>query len=296
MSLNQNKEGFFKKFFSNLRYKYKLVVMNESTLEERFNFRLSRLNVLFVFAVTTILSITLTIIIIAVTPLKDYIPGYASVDKIKQVYINNARLDSLSNLIDMQERYIKNIKETILLGIDPQEEDSAIITQNKSTDYNNIPLKYSKDDSLLRLEWEEYEQSGLLYTPQSQQPKGIESFIFFKPINGTVSSGFNSRKKHFGIDLLGERDAAVKSCLDGLIILSTWTSSTGYIVAIQHNSNIISVYKHNSALLKNEGDYVKAGDPIAIIGNSGEESSGPHLHFELWYDLRPINPASVISF
>ena len=163
-------------------------------------------------------------------------------------------------------------------------------------DYENIKLSHSIEDSLLRQEWKEREKYDLIYTPGKSGGDGIGSFIFYTPVNGRIVNGFNVQKQHYGIDLNGEKDAPVKATLDGIVILSSWTYENGYVIAIQHAANLISVYKHNSVLLKHQGDPVKAGDPIAIIGNSGEQSTGPHLHFELWYNLRPVNPADFVSF
>lgn len=296
MAEKEKKLGFIKRLFSNLRHKYMFNVLDENTMEERFTFRLSRLNVLIVFVVVSFISVLFTIFVIYVTPLKEYIPGYASVAKIKQVYINNIRIDSLQRAIDARDVYLKNIKETILQGKPPIPIDSSVLSKNTDLDYKNLKLSHSIQDSLLRQEWEERERFDLVYYPDKQTQQGISSFIFYTPVRGKVISGFNTQKGHFGIDINGEKDAAIKATLDGVVILATWTYETGHVIAIQHSSNLVSVYKHNSVLLKHEGDPVQAGDPIAIIGNSGELSSGPHLHMELWYNLRPVNPSDFITF
>ncbi|MBN2746171.1 MAG: M23 family metallopeptidase [Bacteroidales bacterium] len=296
MTKEQKKQGFFKRIFSNMRHKYKLTIMDESTMEELLLFRLSRLNVLIVLVLLSSFLVVSTIFIIAVTPLKEYIPGYASVEKVKQVYVNNLRIDSLERAIEARDLYLKNFKEIILEGKNPTPADSAVLMKKSGLDYENIAMKHSVDDSLLRMEWEDRERYDLVYYPDKTSVGGINSFIFFSPIRGKIISGFNAKKGHYGIDILGDQDAAIKATLDGIVILSSWTYETGYVIAIQHFSNLISVYKHNSVLLKHEGDPVQAGDPIAIIGNSGEFSSGPHLHFELWYNLNPVNPADFVTF
>jgi murein DD-endopeptidase MepM/ murein hydrolase activator NlpD len=130
----------------------------------------------------------------------------------------------------------------------------------------------------------------------SSKTNDISSFFFFTPVKGTVTNVFNSAEKHFGVDIAAAPNEAIKATLDGTVILSAWTSETGYIITIQHSNNLVSVYKHNSALLKKAGTYVKAGEAIAIIGNSGEYTSGPHLHFELWYNGSPVNPKDYIAF
>lgn len=296
MANKKPKQSWIKSFFTNLRYKYKFVMMNESTMEERLTFRLSRLNVIIIFVLISLFSVVFTIFIISLTPLKEYIPGYASVDKVKQVYINAIRIDSLKGAIDARDLYIQNLKENILQGKAPKDYDTLLLHQNKNIDYKNIKITHSEEDSLLREEWEDKEKYDLIYYPDKQNQKGISSFMFFLPVGGQVVAGFNIKKKHYGVDLSAEKDEAVKTTLDGMVVLSTWTYETGYIVVIQHESNLVSVYKHNSVLLKKEGDFVKAGDPIAICGNSGEQTSGPHLHFELWYNGNPVNPSDFIVF
>jgi len=296
MTEKDKEQSLWKRFFTNLRYKYKLVVMNESTMEERLSLRLSRLNVIIIFVLVSFLSVLFTIFIISVTSLKEYIPEYASVEKVKQVYINNVRIDSLTKVVEARDLYLKNIKETILQGKPPKETDTLLLQQNKNIDYKNISMSHSFEDSMLREEWEDKEKYDLIYYPDKQTQKGINSFMFFSPVGGQVVAGFNIKKKHYGVDLTADKDEPVKATLDGMVVLSTWTYETGYIIVIQHESNLVSVYKHNSVLLKKEGDFVKAGDPIAISGNSGEQTTGPHLHFELWYNGSPVNPSDFVIF
>ncbi|OIP00805.1 MAG: hypothetical protein AUJ98_06700 [Bacteroidetes bacterium CG2_30_33_31] len=296
MKVAKDNQPVLKRFYAHLKYKYKLVIMNESTLKEEVNFRLSRLNVIILLGFITFITIVFTIFIISVTSLKEYIPGFASVEQIKQVYLNNARIDSLEIAINDRDLYLQNLKETILMGKPMKGNDTLMLKKNKNVDYKGITIKHSKEDSLLRDEWDNKEQYDLIYYPDKQNQKGLESFIFFTPLRGIVTNGFNIYNKHYGIDVAGEKDKAIKATLDGMVIFSLWTFETGYVIAIQHQSNLISVYKHCSALLKKEGDYVKAGSPIAIIGNTGEMTSGPHLHFELWYNANTVNPADFITF
>lgn len=295
MKANLDKQSWFKRLFTNLKYKYKLVIMNESTFDEKLSIRISRLNVFIVFGIVTLISIAFTIFVIYITPLKEYIPGYASVDRVKQVYVNQQKLDSLEHRIKQQGMYIDNLKTRILMGQNLDEDDSIVLQKNENIDYDNLDIEPSPEDSLLRREWENVPDYELTYT-NTKSGSVISKMFFIAPVRGTISSGFNEKIKHYGIDILGEKDAPVKACLDGTVILSTWTYDFGYVIAIQHSKNLVSVYKHNSTLLKKEGDLVGAGDPIAIIGNTGEQSTGPHLHFELWYKMSPLNPAQFISF
>ncbi len=297
MAKDNSKQGLIKRIFRNWNYKYKLVVMNELTFEEHMTFRLSRMNILILYVSLSIISVAFTIFMIYETSLKEYIPGYASVDQVKQVYINQFRIDSLELEIKQRDIYLSNFKHRILLGEDLDENDTMLSKINKSIDYKNIPDSKSPQDSLLRSEWEKGADYDLVYYNNGQHKNsGIGRFVFFAPIHGIIINGFDTKNAHYGVDILGKKDTPIKSTLDGIVIFSAWTYENGYVIAIQHEDNLISVYKHNSSLLKAEGDKVKAGDVIAIIGNTGKFTSGPHLHFELWYYRKPTNPADFINF
>ncbi len=296
MIAEEPKEGFIKRMFRNLHYKYKLIVMNESTFEERWSIRLSRMNVLIIYVLLSLFSVAVTIFIIWVTPLKEYIPGYASVEQVKQVYINKLRADSLEVKIRQQNLYIENFNKRILNGENLDDDDTLIGKVKEGVDYNNIPDIKTTEDSLLRLEWDNSRNYDLIYSTSRKSNSGISKFVFFTPLHGSVINGYDIKKAHYGVDILGKKDATIFSTLDGTVIFSGWTYEYGYIISIQHSDNLISVYKHNSALLKEEGDVVKAGDGIAIIGNTGKLTTGPHLHFELWYNRKSVNPANFINF
>jgi murein DD-endopeptidase MepM/ murein hydrolase activator NlpD len=288
--------GKLKRWMTYMQNKYKLVVMQESTFEEKITLRLSRMNVLIVLVILSLIFVLLTTFIISVTPLKEYIPGYASVEKLQQVYVNQRRVDSLYQKLASHEAYIANFKRRILLGEDLDSLEMEASVKKTGTDYNNIPYKRSDEDSLLRREWETDEAYNLVYAGGQLPVGSISRFIFFTPLNGTLVDGFDPKKRHFGVDVVGKPDVPIKSVLDGMVIYAGWTYETGYVIVIQHNNDLISTYRHNSRLLKTEGDRVKAGDPIAIIGNSGKLSTGPHLHLELWYQGSPVNPAEFINF
>jgi murein DD-endopeptidase MepM/ murein hydrolase activator NlpD len=294
--MNFNFKVPIKSLFKNLRHKYKFVVLDQDTLEEKFTFRLSRYNVFIAAGSIAIVSVILTLLIIGSTPLKNYIPGYASVDQLKLLIVNQQKVDSLEKKIAARDLYLQNLKETVLQGKESIMTDTGHIPDNQATDYSNLTLSKSEEDSLLRLEWEQKSKYDLIYYSEKPSIHGISSMMFFTPIKGTLVNGFNIQSKHYGVDIVAQKDAPIKATLDGTVIISTWTYEWGYVIGIQHSLNVISFYKHNSALLKRVGDVVSAGDPIAIIGNSGEQTSGPHLHFEIWYDGRPVNPLEFISF
>jgi murein DD-endopeptidase MepM/ murein hydrolase activator NlpD len=282
-----------KKIYRRLRNKYRLVIMNDETLEERVSLRLSPLNV-FVFLGTIIISfVTLTIYIIAFTPLREYIPGYTDTGMRRRLVALTLQSDSLQEQLAAQDFYFQNLRNVI--NGKPVNDD---INKPDTSDarYDTIQrLNKSREDSLLRAEIESQDQYNLAFG-SSKAVSALSSFYFFTPLKGTLTDRFDSKKKHFGVDIVSSPNEAIKSTLDGTVIMADWTSETGYVIGVQHSNNLFSLYKHNSALLKSAGDYVKAGEVIAIIGNSGEYTTGPHLHFELWYNGTAVDPADYISF
>jgi len=289
----KSKSGF--QLFKNWNYKYKLVLMNESTFEEKLNLRLSRMNVFIAYVLIYLVTISLTILILWITPLKEFIPGYASVDKVKQVYENKVKLDSVIQRNITLENYVYSFQKHVLLEQDLEAFDSVSMDKNPKYDYENIQNKKSDEEKDFVNEWEEEVKYDLVYYSDGSNNE-MYQFLFYPPLKGTITNGFNIKKKHYGIDIVAEKGQAVKATSDGIVILSSWTYETGYVIMIQHDQELVSVYKHNSKLIKEMGDVVKAGDPIAFIGNTGEFSSGPHLHVELWYKGSPVNPSEFISF
>lgn len=267
--------------------------MNDATFEEKVSITLSPLNV-FVFAGTIIISlITFTIYIIAFTPLREYIPGYADITMQRKLLNLTAKTDSLIQKLDTRDRYLLNLRNVINgdAGV-----DSLITGVPALARYDTIEIPpASAADSSIRQEIESQDRFTLS-AGGSQQASSISSFYFFTPVKGTVTNTFNNKTKHFGIDIVASPNEVIKCTLDGTVVMADWTSETGYVIAVQHSNNLFSIYKHNSALLKNPGDYIKAGEVIAIIGNTGELTTGPHLHFELWYNGSPVNPVDYMTF
>lgn len=282
------------KIFHKLKNKYRLVILNDETLEEKFSFLLSPLNVFTWGGAIVILFFILGIIIIAFTSLREYIPGYSDFETKKNAYYAVLKADSLEKEISRKDAYLSNIRE-IMQGKIPGNSirDSK---KDSSVNYSSIHIKKSKEDSVLREQIESEEKYNLLFYEGKSSGQSISSFFFFTPIHGIISSSFNAREKHFGVDIIAPKNEAIKAVLDGTVILSAWTPETGNVIQLQHENNLISIYKHNSVLLKNSGDHVKAGETIAIIGETGELSTGPHLHFELWYNGNPIDPQDYMIF
>lgn len=287
----KNKEDK-RSFFQKLRHKYRLVVLNEDSFEEVGFVRLSRLNLLAIGGLAVILIIAIVYLVIAYTPVREFIPGYPDAIMSHNIRHNAMKLDSLEREIAMRDQYFRNINR-IVNGERPEDflnDTSAIGYQD------DIVFTSSVKDSLLRQKVEAEEQFRLSLSDQPENGKSIHDVHFFTPVQGIITNTFNPLQKHYGIDLVAGPDEVVKATLGGTVTMASWTLETGYVIQIQHENNMMSVYKHNAVLLKSVGLKVEAGDPIAFIGNSGELTTGPHLHFELWHNGVPLNPTEYIVF
>lgn len=284
------KEKNPKKITKKLRNKYRLVILNDDTFEEKLSLKLSRLNVFFIAGFLIIFLITATTLLISLTPLREYIPGYSSTALRRKAFELSLATDSLERQLNYNQRYLLNIRNIIDGKPTLNFEDTAVTDSVVKAELNKA---ISKEDSMLRLMVEEEEQFNITSNRGNSELKRLS---FFTPIKGLITNHFNPRENHLGIDVVAKKNEVVKSCQEGIVVFSEWTSETGYTLILQHRGNFISVYKHNSSLLKEQGENVKAGEPVAIIGNSGELTTGPHLHFELWFDGNPVNPENYISF
>lgn len=280
-----------KKFAKKLLHKYRLVILNEDTFEERFAIKLTRLNVFVIVALSTILLITGTILLIAFTSLREYIPGYSSTALKKQATELNYKTDSLQQVIHMNERYFESIKKVLTGDVKTVEFNKDSIIEAANKDLNDINLTPSKEDSLLREKVDKEDKYNLFESAIS-----ASNFVLFPPVNGTISEEYNVKDKHYAVDIVVAKDTPVKATADGTVIFAEWTAETGYVVIIEHTYELISVYKHNASITKQQGDLVKAGEVIAMAGNTGQFTTGPHLHFELWNRGYPVNPTNFIDF
>ncbi len=280
-----------KKIAKKLLNKYRLVILNEDTFEERLSFKLTRLNVFVLLALSSIFIVVSTTILIAFTPLKEYIPGYSSTALKKKATILNYKTDSLENVIAINERYFESIKKVLHGELSSLDFNKDSIVEAAKLDVRDIDLAPIKEDSLLREKVDKEDKYNLFESAISKA-----SFILFPPANGTISSPYNAKEKHYAVDIVLAKNTPIKSTADGIVIFAEWTTKTGHVIIVEHSHGLISVYKHNASLTKEQGDLVKAGEVIAMSGNTGELSSGPHLHFELWSDGYPINPTNFIDF
>lgn len=279
------------KVITKLRNKYRLVILNDDTFEEKLSFKLSRLNVFVISGLTGILLIAGTTLLIAFTPLREYIPGYSST-KLKLSALHLASVtDSLENQIAYNARYLDNL-QGIINGKPPQDMSDSLVVDSRNE--ASIDFSPSEEDSILRKLVEEEERFNVPVNGGEQLK--VQSLNFFTPVKGLITNAFNPEENHLGVDVVAKENEVIKSAQDGRVIFAEWTAETGYVIILQHAEKFISVYKHNSDLLKSQGEEVSAGEPIAIIGNSGELSSGPHLHFELWFNSYAVDPQEYILF
>lgn len=280
-----------KKFAKKLLHKYRMVVLNEDTFEERFSFRLTRLNVFVAVGLSAIFLIIATTILIAFTPLREYIPGYSSTE-LKEKAANLAYVsDSLQNVIRLNDQYLSSIKDALTgeLNIESLNRDSILSEPISDLEYEEI--NRIKADSLLREEVDQEDKYNILPTATDNI-----NFSLFPPVKGTISDPYSIKNKHYAVDIVTARNSPIKSVADGRVIFAEWTAETGYVMIIEHSYGLLSAYKHNASLTKSQGDMVRAGEVIATAGNTGELTTGPHVHFELWNEGNPVDPSEYIDF
>lgn len=270
--------------------KYRLVILNDNTFEEKVSLNLTRLNVFVLVGFSIIILITLTTLLIAFTPLREYIPGYSSTKLKNDAHYLIEKTDSLTLALQINKAQLHSIR-TILNGdVFPSVSNEDLNQKTTSEEkFNAIPT--SKEDSLLRAEVERANKYSLL--PNN---RNLTNFVLFPPVHGAISQEYNSKIKHYAIDIVVAKNTPVKAVADGTVIFSEWTVTTGYVIIIEHGNNLLSVYKHNSSLNKTQGDLVKSGEVISFSGDTGELTTGPHLHFELWRDGYALNPTDFIDF
>lgn len=278
-----------KAFWRNFKFKYKLTITNENTLEEVVGLHVSKLNGVSVLLLTVTVIFIIAATIIAFTPLRNYLPGYMNSEVREQVVFNALRADSLQEALNRQSLYIMNIQDIFKghVKVDTVKSiDSLTIARSEEL------MERTQQEEEFRKQYEEKERYNLTATDHNM----TSGLIFHRPTRGMISSGFDANQKHFGVDIAANPNESVLATLDGTVILSTYTAETGYVIQVQHSQNMVSVYKHCGSLLKREGEIVKAGEAIALVGNTGEKTTGPHLHFELWNKGRAIDPSKYIVF
>ena len=246
-------------WFKNFKSKFKIVIIHPDTYEEKGGFNMSKMKITNMIIIYSLILIALTTCLIFFTSLRELIPGYTDATLDRRVYNMEHRADSIEEVFRQKDQYIENLKRII------------------------------SDENM------EFDSIGMPSVSSSNTISLVDQ-LFFVPINGLVTNHFNADKKHYGVDVVAQADAVIKATADGTIVFADWSYEGGYVIGIQHHSNILSVYKHNATIMCREGDMVKAGDAIAVLGGGGSTSTGPHLHFELWFKGTPLNPEDYISF
>jgi len=288
MAKEPKSKGRFRRKLIN---KYRLVVLNEETFEEKLSFKLTRLNVFIIGTLFSILLIVGTIYLIAFTALREYIPGYSSTELKKEATQLVYKVDSLNQVLEVNNIYLDRVKELLTGKIMDLQFDKDSVLEAINFDKESLNLNPSPSDFEFRQEVESADR----YSIFNEATKDAD-IVFFSPVTGTLTDGYNPKIKHFAVDIAVEMGTPVKSVADGTVIFAEWTADTGNVIIVSHASEFISVYKHNTALHKQQGDFVESGEVIASAGNTGEFSTGPHLHFELWNEGYPVNPTNYIDF
>ncbi len=284
------KEKRTKKIKKKLLHKYRLVVLNEDTFEERFSFKLNRLNVFVFSVISALILITGTTILIAFTPLREYIPGYSSTKLKKRATRLTYKADSLQQELTVNNQYLASIRKVLTGDVKTVHFNKDSIINAASIDASEVDLSASKEDSLLREKVSREDKYNPLLGATAID------YVLFAPVKGTISQEYKPNEKHYAVDVVTVKDAPVKAIADGTVIFAEWTAETGYVMILKHRNDLLSVYKHNASLTKEQGELVKAGEVIGTVGSTGELTTGPHLHFELWRQGYPINPTNFIDF
>jgi lipoprotein NlpD len=289
MAAKQNKKG--KSFWYRMRFKYKLSFFNEGTLEEVWSFRMSRLTAVYVFTVFALILITVTSLIIITTPIRNYLPGYLDVEVRKEIMQTALRADSLERVLDIHALYLENVAG-LLTGTMPLDSIREIDSLAHANANYEIP-RSQKEEEFVRV-FEEEEKYNLTTLNPNHIP--TDAVFLYKPVNGIVSARYEADIRHYGVDVVAAPKESVLATLDGTVIFTGFDPQFGNVIQLQHKNGFISIYKHNELLLKRMGDQVSAGEAIALVGNTGSLSTGPHLHFELWFKGSPVNPEDYIVF
>ena len=298
---NDIKVNWLKRLNGFLRKKVRILIISKETYEEKRAFDVSLIMIL-VYSLFTFLILTLlTYMIVSATSLRYLIPGYPNTvdtERMEQIDKNNLlKLEEYEAKINRYDEYFHNLS-VILNGGDIKDEavtKKDTLPQNNPT--HNYNFKPTKNDSLLRLKIDEREKYDIsIFSASNRIDEKLNGVLFFSPLKGEITNRFDLKKGHYGIDVIASNNEAVKAILNGTVVYADWSPENGHVIQLQHAQNLVSIYKHNSFLLKKTGDLVKAGDAVAIVGNSGELSTGPHLHFELWHNGIPLDPEKFVVF
>ena len=278
-------------FLDDLYKQYKVVVSNDRTFEERLSFKTSKLGIFLTSFLYTAVLIGTTICLVFFTPLKEYVPGYSSLELLKSTTKQSFKLDSIIKVTELNNQYYNSIIRVLTGELDTIAFNRDSIINEINAEKLSSELSPSKEDSLLRKYIDEEDKFNL-----TSNQLLIENKILFQPVQGEITQNFNKKEDHFAIDIAVDEGTPVKSISEGRVLFSDWTVQTGYVIIIDHGDMLTSVYKHNSSLVKKQNETVNAGEIVALSGNHGTLTSGPHLHFEVWKNGRPIDPMQLFNF
>ena len=273
-----------------LSERFHILLVNEKTLEKKKVFSSSLVSLVSSSLFTFLLVLSSSFMLIYITPLKEYFRGYTSIELRESALVNSMKLDSLESLYISQSNYINSIKDLLSGNISFEELDQ----NSEYIEASSLELeivKANKEDSLLRALVDEEDK----YNAFDLQGERFTT-VLFPPVKGTLSSEFDYESKHYGVDIAMPENSPVHSISEGIIVFAEWTSETGFVIIIEHLNGLISIYKHNASIIKSQGDRIDTGEIIAFTGNTGSLTTGPHLHFELWYQGEPVDPVSYIEF
>lgn len=262
----------------------RLVVMNDATFEEKLSVRFSKNRLINWSLAGLFILFILFFLFISFTPVKQLIPGYASIENNIYVIKMKTYVDDLERQIDLQEKYNKTLRK-LLIG----QGDSILLSKDMS-------MTSSKKDTSNSKNYDEIYAPGNNISRRLDPKKSPANYYFIPPLDGKVNNKIDFQTGHYGVDIAGIENAPIKAIMEGIVVFADYTTETGYTIALQHPNDMLSIYKHNNKLLKNIGNFVANGEAIAIVGNTGTQTDGPHLHFELWYKSTPLNPEDYILF
>lgn len=279
-----------KKLIHKLSYKYRLILINDESFEEKISVKLTPLNLFVVLSSLFVMVSVVTILFIFYTPLKEFVPGYTNTEVKRNLKTLLYRTDSLNYVLKAKEAYYQNIINILQGG---EGLTDTVKQQKRSKSVSN--LSNNKAEKQFVEEFENQKTSKKLKIKNPQQASNTVNLFLLNPTDGIVSKEFNKANGHYAIDIASKPNSPVKAVKEGTVILSGWIPETGHTLIMQHPNNLVTIYKHNAVNLKKVGSFVNAGEVIALVGNSGEFTTGAHLHFEMWENGKALNPGEFFN-
>jgi len=275
--------------------KFLFVIRRKEDFSVITSFSITKIKVVLLFVFLLMICFTISLILSKTLLSKWFDPGYMETENTAKIFALTETLDSLLLEVEAKDNYVKNIQRIIAGDEMPDTPESGDTSRPLEANRQDIDLYKSSDATksiIAEFEAKTLDESSFT----SSTGSSFSDAYFFPPLKGVVTSSFEPAQGHFGVDLVSAENEPVKSIADGTVIFASWTLETGYVMTVQHSNELISIYKHNSVLLKKLGDPVRGGEIVSIIGNTGEQTTGQHLHIELWYKGNPLNPQEFITF